>query len=263
MTSNSFKVNFLIAGAQKGGTTALDAYLRKHPQICMASRKEVHYFDDEEIYADNRKLDYSYYHQFFSPSSSDMLLGESTPIYMYWLPAPMRIQQYNPDMKLIISLRNPLDRAFSHWNMARIRGKELRTFWDAIQEESKRLKESTSHQHRVFSYIERGFYYQQLSRVWDYFPRAQTLILRHEELRESPKDALNKVCEFLKIRSYKEVQEKDLHSRPYSSSMSRREWLHLNDLFKPEIHMLESALNWNCSNWLREPDFSTLTCSNS
>ncbi len=80
-------VNFAICGTQKGGTSALDTYLRGHPEICMADRKEVHFFDNEAAFATG-KPDYSRYHSFFSPNDTQRILGESTPIYMYWKPAP-------------------------------------------------------------------------------------------------------------------------------------------------------------------------------
>ena len=111
-------VNFLICGTQKGGTSALDAYLREHPEICMADKKEVHFFDNKKFFNKN-KPDYSKYHSFFNPQSSHKLLGETTPIYMYWHDSPRRIWQYSPNMKIIVILRNPIDRAYSHWNMER------------------------------------------------------------------------------------------------------------------------------------------------
>ncbi|MBI5429513.1 MAG: hypothetical protein HY938_03525 [Nitrosomonadales bacterium] len=88
------KVDFLVCGAQKSGTTTLDAYLREHPEICMSSQKEVHFFDTEERFQNDR-VDYSQYHAAFSSDSSHKRIGESTPIYMYWHEAPKRIWQYN------------------------------------------------------------------------------------------------------------------------------------------------------------------------
>jgi hypothetical protein len=71
-------VGFVICGTQKGGTTALDAYLREHHEVCMADRKEVHYFDNEEYFS-NGKPDYSKYHAFFSTIKTHKILGEATP----------------------------------------------------------------------------------------------------------------------------------------------------------------------------------------
>jgi hypothetical protein len=152
---NSYKscndpmVNFLICGTQKGGTSALDAYLKEHPQICMAEQKEVHFFDNEDLFR-HKKPAYDIYHSAFSPKVSHKLLGEATPIYMYWYSAPLRIWKYNHSMKLIILLRNPIDRAYSHWNMERVRNTDCVSFWEAIQSEQKRCRESLPYQHRVY-----------------------------------------------------------------------------------------------------------------
>ena|SRR5450755_1220153 len=116
------KVAFLIAGTQKGGTTALASYLQEHPAICMSTVKEVHFFDTEEFFASG-DVDYTRYHARFNPTARKRLLGEATPIYMYWEAAAHRIQRYNPTMKLILLLRNPVTRAYSHWNHEHARGR--------------------------------------------------------------------------------------------------------------------------------------------
>jgi len=90
---------------------------------------------------------------------------------MYWQNAPKRIWQYNPEMKIIIILRNPIERAFSHWNMERSRNAEHLSFWDAINTEKLRCQETLPLQNRVYSYIDRGFYIKQLENIWRYFPK--------------------------------------------------------------------------------------------
>lgn len=250
---NAKKVDFLIAGTQKGGTTALDAYLREHPEICMASRKEVHFFDNEEKFNGTRP-DYSYYHGFFRPTGSHRLLGETTPIYMYWYDAPRRIWQYNPAMKIIVVLRNPVERAFSHWNMERHRTKESLSFYEAIQNESERCRAALPYQHRVYSYVDRGFYVEQLRRIWNYFPKCQTLILRNEELRDDPKSTLGKTHAFLGIGDTAWNQKKNIHITPYRAAMTQREWEYLRDIFQYEILGLERILGWDCSAWLSGSD---------
>jgi len=167
-------VDFVIGGTQKGGTTALDAYLREHPEICMATKqavsssrghpeirtagkKEVHFFDNEDYFS-NGKPDYSKYHRRFNPEKAHQVLGEATPIYMYWNDSPRRIWEYNPKMKIIVLLRNPIDRAYSHWNMERLRNADTLFFWEAIKNENERCREALPLQHRVYSYISRGLY---------------------------------------------------------------------------------------------------------
>src|SRR3954470_22890344 len=99
------RVGFLIAGTQKGGTTALHAYLRDHPGVCMAEPKEVHFFDTETHFAGG-PVDYAPLHACFRPQPGQVL-GEATPITMYWDDAPRRVWEYNPAMKLVCVLRNP------------------------------------------------------------------------------------------------------------------------------------------------------------
>ena len=125
------RIDFIIAGTQKGGTTALYEYFRLHQNICMADKKELHFFD-EDRYFEKKNPNYSKYHRYFSPNEHSQIIGEATPIYMYWNKSIERIHVYNPKIKLIIILRNPIDRAFSHWNMERDKGRESRTFLKAI-----------------------------------------------------------------------------------------------------------------------------------
>lgn len=250
MTRN---VDFLIVGTQKGGTTALDAYLREHPGVRMANQKEVHFFDNETHFPSDGEVDYSVYHEYFSPSPPGVLLGEATPIYMYWNEAPKRIHAYHPGMKLIVMLRNPIDRAYSHWNMERDRGIEPLPFWEAITMEAERCREAQPYQHRIFSYVDRGLYSNQLERLWSYFPRKQTLILKQEAFKDDPLPSFNDACDFLGIERFTELEKRDVHSRPYATSISQREWNYLSEIFAPEITRLEALLGWDCSAWRRSP----------
>jgi hypothetical protein len=251
MISSNKQVNFLICGTQKGGTSALDTYLREHPQICMADKKEVHFFDDEASFISNRP-DYSKYHSSFSPKNNDQLTGEATPIYMYWLDAPRRIWEYNPDIKLIVLLRNPIERAYSHWNMERSRNADDLSFWDAIQNEQERCREALPLQHRVYSYIDRGFYLAQLRRLWMYFPKHQVLVIKNEHLRNQPNKTLQSVCAFLGVEQFRSIEVKNVHSRPYTLEMSQREKTYLRFVFEYEIRDTARVLGWNCSDWLTE-----------
>ena len=151
----SFFIGFIICGTQKGGTTALDYYLRFHEEVCMAKKKEVHFFDNDD-YFKRKKIKYQDYHKFFNPSKNHKIIGEATPIYMFWENAMERIYDYNPDMKLIAILRNPIDRAFSNWNMEKQRKRETRTFLDSIKYEIENI--DNIKQSRTFSYLQRGFY---------------------------------------------------------------------------------------------------------
>jgi len=252
------KVGFLVAGAQKGGTTALDQYLREHPELCLPQRKEValdlgfhlHFFDTDRYFV-TEPIDYGPYHAAFAPGPSQRLLGEVTPAYLYWPTAAERIARYNPAMKLIMVLRNPVTRAFSQWNMARQNRREPLPFLDALKAEPERVRTMPLEQAKRFTYVDRGFYAQQLKRLWRYFPREQTIAFKSEELLASPADVLARIADFLGIAPFPSVAEKSAHARDYDTAMTEEERRYLVAVFEPEIRELERLLRWDCSDWLR------------
>jgi hypothetical protein len=250
-SANPRRVDFVIAGAQKSGTSALHAYLGEHPEICMAKCKEVHFFDNDNYFI-HGQVDYAKYHAFFLPSESQRLLGEATPIYMYWRSVPERLWQYNPALKIIIVLRNPIDRAHSQWNMWRARGKEQRPFYDAVKAELEGVRSGLADQTRA-SYVDRGFYVSQLQRIWKYFPIEQTLIIKYDEFVGTQKDTLNKICDFIGAKRIEWGPDKIVHQGSYASQMTEQEWTHLRGVFESEIVELGNILGWNCSDWLEPP----------
>ncbi|MDB5476419.1 MAG: Sulfotransferase [Phenylobacterium sp.] len=198
------RVNFIVAGVQKGGTTALFDYLAEMGDIALSRLKETHFFDDEtQAWA---RPDYGAYHALFDdppgPGGWSRPCGEATPIYSYWPNALERIAAYNPAMRLILMLRDPVARAWSHWRMEYARGAERQPFAWCIREGRRRLFEPAAPSvpwgfHREFSYVERGFYGEQLERLYGLFPRAQVLVLRAEALRHDPAATLAQVRGFL------------------------------------------------------------------
>ena len=242
------QVSFLICGAQKSGTTALDTYLREHPDICMAKYKEVHFFDREKYFL-HPAVNYRHYHSFFNPEYSTQIQGETTPSYMYWYAAPRRIWEYNPDMKLVIILRNPIERAFSHWNMQRERGVEKLKFMDALSAEENRRYASRPLQNKRFSYLDRGFYSEQIRRLRAFFPANQVLILRNQTLRHSPETVLKKIAEYLNINPFPKIKFSTIHTRSYVSQMTEKEWNFLFDHLQMEIKEVEKLTGWNCQDW--------------
>lgn len=251
------KVDFIVAGTQKGGTTALDSYLSQHNGICMASKKEVHFFDRDANFL-QEDVDYSHYHSYFNEAQEGQVCGESTPIYMYWYDCPKRIWKYNRNMKWIFILRNPADRAYSHWNMGRDRGHENLSFSEAIRIEHERSKCERPLQHRRYSYVDRGFYFEQLRRIWHLFPQEQTLILRSEELRYQLEETLEKVATFLELSSFPKIEGENVHSREYIEKMSESDRLYLEDVYRYDIKQLERALDLKGLDWISKKKPSQL-----
>jgi hypothetical protein len=254
---NPTKIDFVIAGTQKGGTTALDHYLRSHPGLCMAARKEVHFFDEDRYFnADHRprRADYADYHALFPDDREGKVTGEATPIYMYWRDAPPRLREYRPDLRIILVLRNPVDRAFSHWNMERQRGGDDLDFWTAITTEEERCRSALPRQHRVWSYVDRGFYSRQIERLWLCFPPEQVLVLRNGELRQEPAATLARVCDFLGVDRLPAVAHEEVFAHPYAEGLSAREREYLCERYAEEIDRLEAMLGWDLDAWRRASD---------
>src|SRR5712691_3472231 len=157
------KLDFIIAGAQKSGTTALHYFLQKHPQLTLGDQQEMHFFDNDELFA--APIDYELLHRHFPPAKGPIIAGECTPSYLYHEPAMERICNYNPKIKLIILLRNPVERAFAHWNMQRFKDREPLDFLAAVKEEKKRMQHATRLEARRVAYVDRGRYPGQLERV--------------------------------------------------------------------------------------------------
>jgi hypothetical protein len=244
------KVSFIVAGVQKAGTTALDLYLREHPELCLPrKKKELHFFDNDRFFA-VEPVDYAFYHRAFDPRPPQRLLGEVTPAYMHWPTAAERIARYNPAMQLILVLRNPITRAFSHWNMSRQLKREPLGFFDALKAEPDRVRTMPPVLAKRHTYVDRGFYARQLERLWRYIPREQTIAFKSEELLASPATALTRIANFLAIAPFAPVAEKIVQARDYDTPMTEEEKQFLIGVFTPEIRELERLLGWDCSAWL-------------
>jgi len=243
------RVDFVVPGAQKSGTTALDLYLREHPQLCLPRKKELHFFDRDRHFAD-QPVDYAPYHAFFTRRPGHRLLGEATPDYLYWPAAPERMARYNPALKTIVVLRNPVTRAYSQWNMARHMGRESLPFLEAIAAEPERARTVPPELAKRQAYVGRGRYAQQLERLWQYLPREQTIVFRSEELLEAPASVLGRIAAFLDIDPFPPVTPRRAHTYRYDRTMTELERQHVAALLAPEIRALEGLLGWDCSAWL-------------
>ena len=208
MNGDAPRIGFLIGGVQKAGTTALARYLAGHPQLALPQRKEAHVFDDPGFGADwdRARIDREYARH-FDAGSDDRLHGDATPIYLFHPTLVERIAAYNPAMRWIVLLRDPVERAISQYGMERARGDEHWPLWAALLFERLRLR---GHHHdwspasplRHWSYRARGDYGRQLRTLRAHFPDAQVLVLRSTDLRVSHVQVLARICAFLGVRDF-------------------------------------------------------------
>lgn len=206
--------NFIIIGVQKGGTSSLHYYLNQHPSIQMSKIKEVHYFDLNF----NKSIAWYKAHFPYRSPLRKVLTGESTPYYIFHPLVPQRLHKTYPKIKLIVLLRDPIERAYSHYKMQENRKFDLSgSFQEAIDREKDRLQgeyekllnnenyNSTNYQR--LSYLERGKYAEQLRRWFIYFQKEQFLFLRSEDFFNNPITSLQKVYAFLGVE---EIYPNDL-----------------------------------------------------
>jgi hypothetical protein len=212
--TSAFRIlpTYLIVGAMKSGTSALYEYLVRHPLVARSTNEEVHYFS---LHYDRG---FAWYRGHFPTVlraayarrryGRRLITGESTPYYMFHPHASQRIASLLPDAKLLVVLRNPVDRAYSHYNHARQMGVEdIASFEDALEAEPARLDgevekmladpsyNSPAHWHN--SYLARGLYVEQVQRLFSLFDERQVLIHTAEELSSHPERVHVRAQEFL------------------------------------------------------------------
>ena len=186
-------IDFVIGGVQKAGTSALAHYLGRQPGVALPENKEAHVFDDPRF--DNswtiERVDSEYAAHFPAPPHTG-LHGDATPIYLFHPAFVQRIARYNPGMKWIITLRDPVDRAISQFYMQHARGQETLPLWAALLAEPWRLSGkrndlSGESSLRLHSYLARGRYRRQLAILYAHFPREHVLVLRSVDLLADPR----------------------------------------------------------------------------
>lgn len=212
--------DFLIIGAQKAGTTSLHAYLCQHTSVAPPVTKEIHFFDNEF----HRGL--GWYRAHFRRVVPRALSGEATPYYLFHPLAPQRVAEALPDSQLIVVLRDPIDRAFSHHNHERALGFEHLPFERALDAEARRLEgeeerliadprhRSFSHQHH--SYLGRGRYAEQLERWFECCGEDRILVLSAEDLFAEPERVLRETQEFLRLPPQVPVDLSAKNARSYA-----------------------------------------------
>jgi hypothetical protein len=185
--------NLIIIGAMRSGTSALARYLGAHPEVFMARVKEVRFFDR---YYD-RGVDW--YEQHFAGARAEKVVGEATPNYMYEECAIARMAQVVPKARLIAILRNPVDRAYSHYWHRRALGRETRTFEEIVAAATTGGPGGGAGSQPHQWYLDRSRYLPQLLRVCRFYPREALLVSLFEDLRDAPGPTYAAICRFLEI----------------------------------------------------------------
>jgi hypothetical protein len=200
--------NFFVIGATKSGTTSVYEWLKQHPQIYMSPRKEPNFFASEGgefvVKPGVRKSKYPVikdiedYRALFQDVSNESAIGEATVGYLFNPRTPERLRLYVPDARLIAILRDPVDRAISHYRMMVRGGDEpIADFVQALDEEEHRIRSNWDA--FSWSYKGVGLYYVQLKRYFDLFERSQIRVYLYEDLKSDPISLIQDIFRFLQV----------------------------------------------------------------
>ena len=243
----------IIPGAMKAGTTSLFRYLEGHPQLAPARCKEVHYFDHHF----HRGPDW--YRRQFTPTPGTAPVAariacESSPYYMFEPRVPARVRDLMPDVKLVFLLRDPVERAFSHYHNNRRLGREPLDFEAALDAEDdrtlaeeERLHADPTHvsePHRLYSYRRRGLYAEQLLRWQSCFPAEQILVIDSRRLFTDPAAVVAEVLGFVGLASWQPRSFAARNEGRHCDAMSARARRRLEAFFAPHEERLRRLIGW-------------------
>ena len=230
--------------------------MQQHPDFASTLKKEIHFFDANfakgvDWYRSHFKsVLYKQYRK--QVHRQAIVTGEASPYYIFHPHAPRRIFELIPQVKLIVMLRNPVDRAYSHYNHQVTRGLETLSFEEAIKAEPQRLqgeqekiladKQYFSFNHPNYSYLARGIYVDQLQLWMNIFPKEQFLILDSRDFFQEPAKVFKQVQNFLNLPEWELAKYSTFNSRNNNSKMNESTRKFLIDYFAPHNQRLSKFL---------------------
>jgi sulfotransferase family protein len=258
--------DFLIIGTQRGGTTSLYHYLQAHPCLQATTTKEVHFFDRK--YHKGLMWYRGHFPTVWEKARAQQMqkqafvTGEASPSYLFHPHVYKRVAQALPQVKLIVLLRNPVDRAYSQYYHSIELGYESRSFEEAIRDEQQRTAQERdkilrnehyqSYAYKHHSYLTRGIYVDQLQAWMSFFPREQFLILKSEDFYADPATALKKVYAFLNLPVAELLSQKKEYKQLNNTSYSKMDEAlrtRLEEYFRPHnarlYEFLDTDFGWN------------------
>jgi hypothetical protein len=185
--------DFVVAGAVKGGTTSLFYYLQPHPQVWMPANKELHFFSNNF----NRGEDWL--RAQFAPAGDTQVVGEMTPEYLDHPDVAERMASVIPDAKLVLTLRHPVERAYSHYQMQKAKFSASESFAEMVELELTRGPKAIPEPHRP--YLRGGRYHEHLQRLLAHYPRDSLLVLLMDDLEDEPAGAYRQLCSHIAVAS--------------------------------------------------------------
>jgi hypothetical protein len=236
------KLDFLVIGTQKGGTTSLINQFNQHPDIFMCEN-ELHFFDKIK-YIEN----YEIYHKNFPVDLTKMFIGEKTPSYCYLRFAIDRIYEYNPDIKLVFILRDPIKRAYSEWNMFRKDPNYKEDFIESIE----KIKDTELPEIKKNGYwaLQRGYYLEQIEYILSKFNKENLYIGISEKIKKDPLLEYNKIFNFFGLESLKDLNVNfNIRKGHYTREISNNEFTYMKEKYSEKNKKLFDYLGYEIKEW--------------
>jgi len=246
------RLHFLIVGAEKAGTSALFAYLRRAPGIYGPVTKELNFFDRDDRYGDGTDL--TLLHRWFLLAPDGALRGEASPSYLKNPHCFARIRAYNPDIKIIAILRSPVLRAFSGWNFRRARLRDSRDFMTAVRVELATGGDLTAARENKYRYVGTGKYAAQLRALFQEIPRENVMMIKYEDFMRDQQRLVREAVRFVGGPENVEVPKiRRVNVWRYDRKLTADEFLELLPNYEEDIREVEALTGWDCSDWRRPP----------
>lgn len=218
--SDPIKVNTLIIGAGRSGTTSLCSYLEGHKEVCFSKIKEVHYFSINELFKRGEK----YYHAFFRKNNRAPVIASADTYLLMDHEAISRIYAYNPGMKIIVMLRDPVARAYSSYNYSVNYGHHnaYPSFLDSLEFEKDIHEEADIVDRNNKGHFYGGLYFEHLSKWTAVFPRKNILLLKTSDLKEFPEKFSEELFSFLGLSNiYSEIGRNNAAAVPKNKKLEK------------------------------------------
>jgi hypothetical protein len=246
--------DMIILGGQRCGTTSIYDYLSQHPQTNPSRSKEIHFFDL------NYQSGLNWYRYNFNSkkNNTQLITFESSPYYLFHPAVPERVKKSLPECKFIIMLRNPIERAYSHYWHEKKYGREELSFEEALKLENQRLEKEEnkllndpyyiSNAHRRYSYFSRGCYSEQIKRWLSCFSHERFLFIESDNFFLNPEKTMNHIHKFLQIDNFNFYEFTHRNKGIYETAISNKLRKTLSDRFQENNKDLQEITGINI-NW--------------
>jgi len=244
-------ISFIVAGARRSGHASIRHALSQHPRLQLIEDRHQGYFAKDDLYERGNPL-IPYDDQLYASDTPLLVTGEVTNAYLHHPTAISRIYRYNPSIKMIVILRNPAERTYSHWQEATNQGLENRSWEQAINDELESSDNSILYQSTLKgSYLCSSRYGNQIQHLLQYLNPHQLLFIKSEDLRDDIEVMLYQIFQFLHV-PYLDVDTSAQNLGDYHSSLNAESYNEIISAVQDDIELTEAMLGWNCDDWKQQ-----------